>query len=192
MWGALNKARRRAWALAPDGVPASRYATQNQRSTIVIDIDASVVPVHSDKEEATPTLKKTFGYHPPLALCDNTGELLASLMLPGRAGSNTATDHIQVLTHATVAVPGTHRKDLLIRCDGAGASHALLDWLTEQASAVRGRRLEYSVGFALTGQVNTAISALPASAWTPAINQDGHARTSADVAELTGVMDLGR
>lgn len=37
--------------------------------------------------------------------------------------------------------PATHRRDLLIRADGAGWSHQLLDWLTAQGQ-VRGRRLE--------------------------------------------------
>jgi hypothetical protein len=37
----------------------------------------------------------------------------------------------------------------LIRADGAGASHRLLQWLTDQ-NQVRGRRVEYSVGYAIT------------------------------------------
>ena len=31
---------------------------------LVIDLDASVVVCHSEKELAAPTFKKTFGYHP--------------------------------------------------------------------------------------------------------------------------------
>ena len=62
------------------------------------------------------------------------------LMRPGNAGSNTVTDHIEVLARAIAQVPGTYRKHLLIRADGAGSSHGLLDWLTEQGTK-RGRIL---------------------------------------------------
>jgi hypothetical protein len=51
-----------------------------------------------------------------------------------------------VLTRAIAQIPTAHRKRLLVRADGAGATHQLLDWLTAQAR-VRGRHMEYSVGF---------------------------------------------
>jgi hypothetical protein len=68
----------------------------------------------------------------------------------------TAADHIEVLSDAIAQIPAAHRKKLLIRSDGAGASHGLLDWLTEQGQ-VRGRSVEYSVGFAVTEKVRDAI-----------------------------------
>jgi hypothetical protein len=71
------------------------------------------------------------------------------MLRTGKAGSNTAADHIEVLTEAIAQIPAKHRKRLLIRSDGAGASHKLLEWLHEQGK-VRGRTVEYSVGFALT------------------------------------------
>ena len=64
--------------------------------------------------------------------------------------------------------PPAHRKKLLVRADGAGASRGLLDWLTGQ-DAKRGRSVDYSVGFAVTEQVRTAVSQVPAKAWTTAI-----------------------
>src|SRR4051794_34728546 len=67
---------------------------------LVIDLDASIVVCHSEKELAAPTFKKTFGYHPLLAFCDNTGEFLAAQLRKGNAGSNTAIDHITVLDAA--------------------------------------------------------------------------------------------
>ncbi|WP_235735620.1 transposase [Nocardioides alcanivorans] len=96
---------------------------------------------HSEKEQAAPTFKRTFRFHPLGVWCDNTSEFLAAKLRTGRAGSNTATDHIEVLTDAIAQVPASHRKDLLIRSDGAGASHDLLNWLTDQ-DKVRGRKLE--------------------------------------------------
>ncbi|QGW25254.1 transposase IS4 family protein [Dietzia sp. DQ12-45-1b] len=79
------------------------------------------------KENAAPTYKHTFGYHPIGLWCDNTEEFLAASLHPGNAGSNTAADHIDVLAQAIAQIPAAHRRDLLIRSEGAGAFHALLD-----------------------------------------------------------------
>jgi hypothetical protein len=58
---------------------------------VVLDLDASLVDCHSEKEKAAPTYKHGFGYHPLMAFCDNTGEFLAGLLRAGNAGANTAT-----------------------------------------------------------------------------------------------------
>ncbi len=108
---------------------------------------------------------------------------------PGNAGSNTATDHIDVLGKAIAQVPAAHRKKLLLRADGAGASHELLDWLTAQ-NTIRGRNLDYSVGFAITSKVRDAIGLIPTQAWTAAIDADGEVRDGGDVTELTGLLNL--
>ena len=121
--------------------------------------------------------------------CDNTGEFLTAQLRTGKAGSNTAADHVAVLTEAIAQVPAAHRKKLLIRSDGAGASHDLLDWLTEQ-NRVRGRSVEYSVGFSVTEKIRDAITLVPKRVWTPAVEADGEVREGADVAELTGLLDL--
>ena len=39
---------------------------------LVIDLDASLVACHSEKEQAAATFKHGFGYHPLLAWLDNT------------------------------------------------------------------------------------------------------------------------
>ena len=70
--------------------------------------------------------------------CDNTTELLAISLRPGNAGSNHAGDQIDVLRRAVAQIPAGHRRHLLVRADGAGATHELLDWLTGPAQ-VRGR-----------------------------------------------------
>src|SRR5690606_3437068 len=113
---------------------------------------------------------------------------LAGMLRTGKAGSNTAADHIAVLGEAIGQIPAAHRKKLLIRSDGAGASHDLLDWLHEQ-DKVRGRRVDYSVGFALTEHIRDAIALVPKQVWTPAIESDGEVRDGAGVAELTGLLD---
>ena len=106
---------------------------------------------------------KGFGYHPLGVWCDDAQESMALMLRPGNAGSNTAIrqpDHIAVLTAAIEQVPAAHRKKLLIRADGAGASHGLLDWPTG-LDAKRGRTVEYSVGYAVTDKVREAIARVP-------------------------------
>lgn len=185
--------RARVWALAPGGLPAGRVAGQGlPAGLVVLDVDATIVIAHSEKEQATRTFKKTFGYHPIGVWCDNTGELLAAQLRPGNAGSNTAADHIQVLTAAIAQVPARHRKNLLVRVDGAGPSHDLLDWLTTMNTAAthrgRGRSVQYSVGFALTDTIRDAIRLVPGRAWTAAVTADGQVREHADVVEVTGLL----
>jgi hypothetical protein len=189
---ARARVRRHVWARAaagPDGIPASKVAGTDLGETIVLDVDATIVLAHSEKEQASATFKRTFGFHPLGVWCDNTSEFLTGMLRTGKAGSNTAADHIEVLAAAIAQIPAAHRKDLLIRCDGAGASHQLLDWLTDQGR-VRGRRLEYSVGYAITQKLRDAIRLVPKDVWTPAIDADGGVREGGDVAELTGLPDL--
>jgi Transposase DDE domain group 1 len=147
----------------------------------------TLVTAHSEKEGAAPTFKHGFGFHPIGVWSDNTGELLAITLRPGNASSNHAGDHIDVLARAIVQIPVEHRGRLLIRTDGAGATHERLDWPTG-LGRLRGRRVEYSVGFPTNNAaVSAAIRRLPDRAWTPAITADGEVREHADVAEITGL-----
>ena len=103
---ARARVRRHVWAqlTAAGGVPASKVAGTDLGSTVVLDVDATIVVTHSEKELASPTFKRTFGYHPIGVWCDNTGEFLAAALRTGRAGSNTAVDHIQVLGAAIAQI----------------------------------------------------------------------------------------
>lgn len=194
--GRLNKlqaararTRRHVWSQLAGGVPASRAAgTDLDAGLVVLDVDATVVISHSEKENAAATFKRTFGFHPIGVWCDNTGEFLAANLRPGNAGSNTATDHIQVLSEAIAQIPAAHRRELLIRSDGAGASHQLLDWLHAQGQ-IRGRSLEYSIGFAITGALREAIEKAPDQVWASALDADGGVREGGDVAELTDLLE---
>jgi hypothetical protein len=189
---ARAKVRRHVWdllAASEGGIPASQVAGTDLGTTIVLDVDATIVIAHSDKEEASGTFKKTWGFHPLGLWCDNTAEFLTGMLRTGKAGSNTAADHIAVVGAGIAQIPGKYRKDLLVRCDGAGASHDFVEWLTEQGK-VRGRRLEYSVGYAVTENIRDAIKVVPDGVWTPASDADGKVRDGGDVAELTGLLDL--
>ena len=188
---ARAKVRAHVWSQLPGGVPASKVADGDLGDTVVLDVDATLVTAHSEKEGAAVTFKKGFGYHPIGVWCENTQESLALLLRPGNAGSNTAADHITVLTSAIAQVPAAQRRKLLIRADGAGASHELLDWITVQ-DAKRGRSVHYSVGYALTETVRDAIAKVPKSAWQPAVTADGEPRVNGDVVEITGMLDLTR
>jgi hypothetical protein len=187
---ARARVRRQVWAQLAGGagIPASKAAGSDLGETVVLDVDATIVIAHSEKEQASATFKKTFGFHPLGVWCDNTQEFLAGMLRTGKAGSNTAADHIEVLSEAIGQIPARHRRRLLIRSDGAGASHDLLEWLHVQGK-VRGRSVDYSVGFALTENIRDAIALVPKRAWTPALEADGEVREGADVAELTGLLD---
>ena len=144
-------ARARAWALAGEHAPD--HHTDAFRP-LVIDVDATLVTAHSEKESAAPTFKRGFGFHPLWAFVDHgpegTGEPLAFQLRRGNAGSNTVADHITVLRDALAQLPDPRRPgtNVLIRVDGAGGTHGLIDWLTR-------RRLAYSVGFSLPGDLET-------------------------------------
>jgi hypothetical protein len=143
----------------------------------------------SEKEQAAPTWKKTYGFHPLTAFADHgadgAGEPLAIVLRPGNAGSNTAADHLEATRLALAQLPRHQRQQVLVRADSGGGTHEFLDWLTRP-----GRRLAYSVGFTMTGDICDAILKVPARAWTPAYDADGQVRPAAWVAELTGMLDL--
>jgi hypothetical protein len=145
-----------------------------------------------DKENAAPTFKRGYGFHPLCAFLDHgpggTGEALAILLRPGNAGSNTATDHITVVRQALAQLPAHrpgHRpgRKVLVRTDGAGGTKQLIEWLTSQ-------RLSYSVGFTLPTNTPDLLAKIPDSAWTPAYDAHDQVRDGAWVAELTGLLDL--
>ena len=156
---------------------------------LVLDVDASLVTCHSEKESAAATFKGGFGYHPLLAFLDNTGEALAGLLRPGNAGSNTAADHITVTDLALAQIPEADRygQQILIRADGAGATKEWLVYL--RGLRAQGLDIEFSDGFTMTKQVQNAIDALPTTAWSPAIEADGSPRDGAEIAEVTGLLN---
>ena len=71
------------------------------------------------------------------------------LLRPGNAGSNTFTDHLAVLAAAIRQIPARMRSKLLVRIDGAGASHELIDHLLSLSS--RRRAVLFTCGWAITG-----------------------------------------
>ena len=137
---ARAKARAHAWMLVEDtpaGFPWLKIAGKTLTGWLVINMDATLVTASSEKEGAAPTWKKGYGFHPLGARAANTREPLAMLLRPGNAGSDTFTDHKEVLAAALRQVPARFRRKIVVRVDGAGASHDLINHLLSLSSPRR-------------------------------------------------------
>ena len=183
---ARGEVRRRVWSLAGEHSPAAGISAE---SPLVIDVDATLVEVHSAKEGAAPTFKGGFGHHPLTAWfdhgADGAGECAAIMLRPGNAGANTAADHIEVISRALdqAGLGSRPGRKVLVRIDGAGGTKETVGFLAR-------RRVSYSVGFKLPDRTPQIYAKIPAEAWAPAYNADGDPREGADVAEITGMLDL--
>ena len=157
-------------------------APVNGTGRVVVDLDATIVLAHSEKEGATPTFKRTFGFHPLVAFVDHgvegTGEPLAALLREGRANANDADDQIAVLDAALAQLPEQVRHRVLVRGDTGSGVQAFLHHVT-------GLGLEYSVGVYARQPVRDALAATPRCAWRSAIDVDGDPRDGAQVVEIT-------
>jgi hypothetical protein len=150
------RARARFWEL--DGAP----------ERLTIDVDATLITAHSEKEKAAGNYKGGYGFHPLQVYLDETREALGGLLRPGNAGSNTADDHKAVLDLALAQIPTEYVESLeiLVRADSAGATHGLLDYCREA-------NMRFSVGYELTDSVRQAILEILDDAWVAALDQDG-------------------
>ncbi len=171
--GAHARARARVWELV--GAP----------ERLTIDLDATLITAHSEKDQAAGTFKGGYGFAPMLAYADQTGEALAGQLRPGNAGANNATDQIAVAEQAVAQIPAAHIEtiEILLRVDSAGASHELIDWCREG-------QIEFSVGYDLTETVRAAILQIPEDDWVCSLDQDGHARPNGQVSEITEHLEL--
>jgi hypothetical protein len=178
-----------------------RSSVTNIAEPVVLDIDATLVEVHSENKEGTvPTYKRGFGFHPMLCFADATGEALAARLRPGNAGANTVTDHLGVLDDAVAQLPAEvtagHRpgdpaqlvnRRVVVRADSAGCTHGFV-W------GCRDRNIGFAVVARSNRQVAAAISrtytTTATSRWAPARHQNGEVRCGAQVADLTDLVDL--
>jgi hypothetical protein len=185
---ARARARKHAWALIAeaDGFPWISVAGKTLDKWLAIDLDGTLITAHSDKENARPTWKMGYGFHPLGAWLANTRECLAMLLRPGNAGSNTFTDHKEVLTAALRQVPAAFRRRILIRLDGAGASHDLVKHLLSLST--KRMTVLFTCGWTILPADEEAIAALPGSAWQPGLLQDGGLEDDKDCAEITYLM----
>jgi len=167
------QARARFWALS--GAP----------HRLTIDVDATLVTAHSEKEGAAGNYKGGYGFHPLQAYADQTREALGTLLRPGNANANTAADHVTVIDRALGQIPVGQIEtiEILIRADTAGATHELTDYCHQAG-------LRFSVGYELSEPVRQAILQLPEEAWVAALDQDGTIRENGQVAEITHLLNL--
>jgi len=172
--GAHARAREHVWKQA-----------QAAPVRVTIDIDATLITSHSEKEGAAGTFKGGYGFHPLMAYCDETGEALAAILRPGNAGSNTAADQIAVIEQALEQIPTEQIADveIVVRADSAGATHDLMDFCREG-------RLRYSVGYELSEQVRTAILNVREDSWIASLATDGSPRPNGQIVEITDLLDL--
>ncbi len=180
------RVRAHVWTLiaaTPAGFPWLAVAGKLLDGWLVIDMDATLITARSDKQGAAPTFKKGYGFHPLGAWLANTTESLAMLLRPGNAGPGTVADHIAVLAAAVRQIPARFRSRLLVRVDGAGASHELITHLLSLAG--RRRTVLFTCGWMITGADEQAIRLLPAAAWQAAVDQDGTVQEDRHVAEIT-------
>jgi Transposase DDE domain group 1 len=166
-------ARERFWELS--GAPGR----------LTIDIDATLVTAHSEKEKAAGNYKHGYGFHPLHAYADETREALAMLLRPGNAGSNTATDHVTMIDRSLAQIPDEHIEtlEILIRTDSAGATHGTADHCHRCD-------LRFSFGYELTEPVRAAILNTPDDAWIPALDQDDTERKNGQCVEITDRVEL--
>jgi Transposase DDE domain group 1 len=179
-------ARERAWAAGAG--PAG--------DTLIVDFDATLVSTKADKQDAAATYKRGYGHHPLLAMIAETDEVLAGILRPGNAGSNTAIDHVSLLADALDQLPATWRAghdagndpadvahQVLIRADAGGASH----WFAEECVD---RNLEFSFGYQIDHRVRDGVMCIPTGCWHHAIDSNGQRRDGAEVVELTEFVNL--
>ncbi|MGH9262211.1 MAG: IS1380 family transposase, partial [Acidimicrobiales bacterium] len=192
LWQAMAEVRAEVWR---------RSSVTNTAGPVILDIDATLVEVHSENKEGTaPTYKRGFGFHPMLCFADATGEALAARLRPGNAGANAVSDHLGVLDDAVGQLPpevaAGHlagdpaemvARPVVVRADSAGCTHGFV-W---------GCR-ERNIGFAVVARSNSQVAAAISrtytttgpSRWAPALRQNGQVRDGAQVAELTDLVDL--
>jgi hypothetical protein len=175
-------ARAAAWARRRPvaGTPGARSGGQ-----VIVDIDATLVTAHSDKEGAEPTFKRGFGFAPMCTFVDHgeqgTGEPLAIDLRPGKASPWNSADHLTTLDAAMAQLPEHERGQVLVRADTGACSKAFLHHISDLG-------LQYSIGFQAQDTVKAAIEAIPEQAWRAAVDGDGEPRDGAQVAELTAWM----
>ena len=167
------RARERFWEL--HGAP----------KRLTIDVDATLITAHSEKENAAGNYKGGYGFYPLQAYADETREALEAMLRAGNAGSNTAADHRTVLDRALEQIPAKHIEsiEILVRADIAGATRGLTDYCREA-------NMRFSVGYELTETVHSAILEIPQDAWITALDHDGSERENGQVVEITDHVDL--
>ena len=175
----------------------ARRAPVDAAAPVVLDIDATLVEVHSEhKAGAAAHYKGGYGFHPLLCFSDD-GDALGAVLRPGNAAANSIDDHIALLDAAIGRKPAEAAaghlpgdddalvtRPVVLRTDSAGCSVRI-------AEAARDRNVGFSLVARRNDAIDSAIAAAAADAerWQRAIKQNGQERPGAAVANLTEFVD---
>lgn len=195
MTPAMRAIRTRAWNGLGTLNPTT---TATREDPLIIDVDASLIHIHSNKQQAAPTYKGGFGFHPLCAFVDHGpglgGEPLALLMRPGNAGANNADDHITLIRSAYRALPGSQRGGnighrILVRTDGAGGTRKV-------AAYLHSRGFAYSLGLRVNEKIGMLVSTmsdeLKQGVLRPGADGGVTDIDTAYVADITGLLATGK
>jgi len=176
-----------------------RMSATTGTAMVVLDIDASLVQIHSENKAGTgPNYKGGFGFSPMFCFADATGEALAGMLRPGNAGANSVADHFTVLDAAIAQLPAeiatghhagddrsTVRRAVQVRTDSAGCS-------TRFAAGCRSRNIGFAVVARSNARIHNGISRIQHdnSRWQPARRRSGDSAQRSHVAEITDLVDL--
>lgn len=152
---------------------------------LTIDIDSTIVEVHGRKKQgAAFGYTKVRGYHPQLATCAQTGQVLMSRLRGGSAGA--ARGAASFLTETVSRVRGAGATgQLTVRADSAFYSKAVIATATK-----------FDVRFSITARqdkrVRAAIAAIDEAGWAPIPYWLSTPEVSgADIAETTYTVFAG-
>ncbi len=189
LWGAVAGVRAGVW---------ERRGDVSGSAAVVLDIDSTLVEVHSENKQNTAAhFKGGFGFHPMLCATED-GEPLSIMLRPGNAAANSICDHIEVLDAAIAQLPAAaaagHRegdeaaqasRQVQLRVDAAGCSARI-------AEACRARNVVFFMTARSNDEVTAAIdhSRFDNEAWQPVLRADGEPAERAQVADLTESVDL--
>ena len=139
---------------------------------LVVDLDSTVTEVHGKhKHGASYGYTGVLGYHPLIATRAGTGEVLASRMRKGAAGTSRGVirlvgELLATLRRAGVSGPVT------VRADSGFWSWKLIDKLTNAG-------VGWSITVRLVTKVNNTIAAIPEEDWvTIDYTRQGHAQVA--------------
>lgn len=160
---------------------------------VVLDVDATLLHLHSEnKQQAAPTFKRGFGFHPMLAFIEPLG-VPVGVLRPGNATANDTAAHLAVVDQAIGCLPDSwqvgHRPDdvaavgrrIVVRTDTAGGYGKIVRGLAA-------RNLVFYVGLKTSAARADIVAALDEDGWVQAFDADGEPREGAQVREVPALV----
>jgi len=194
----FDAVQRDEFARALADVRQKVWTKLDTKGPVILDFDATLVMgLAESKENAAPTYKGGFGFHPLFCFSDLTGETLSHSLRPGNATAHNAADHVEVLDAALAQLPeviraghgvgdeSTPSRGVIARADNAGCTQGFL-------AACRVRHVNFSVTARSNAQLQSAIYTVSQceDLWQPSRTQGGELRHGAAVCEVTDYLNL--